>query len=193
MSNKKEIIEYLEKFARAKPSAVVNRLSRGSKLMKGLNLGYEIDNINADEILGVFPIGAIPYRVIHNVLRSNSFEIMALFKGSEFIPFSKVMKAGVGQCLEKSILVQLAAQRAESSYLISGALELDNERGADFHAFNLVVRGDGVYLVDVENPISKDKKGNVLSPYVVPVKEITATGNISVPEEYRAGRTYSLD
>lgn len=193
MADQKEIADCLERFSNKNPGVIINRIFRGSKLMKSLSQGYEIDNVNLDEELGRFPVGAIPYSHVNRALRSDGSALRALLGDSRYIPFSKVVKAGFGQCLEKAILLQLATQKVGNSYLVSGVLELDNEVGADFHAFNLVARGESVYLVDAENPFSKDKEGNVLRPYVVPVKEIAANGTIIIPEEYRAGRVYSLD
>jgi hypothetical protein len=192
MANKKEITDYLDNFSRINPNIVVTRLFRGSKLMKNLNQRYEIDNVNLDEELGNFPVGAIPYGPVYKALKSDGSKLREVMGDCSCIPFSKVFRAGVGQCLEKAILLQLATQRNGGSYLVSGALELDEEAGAEFPAFNLVSRGESVYLVDAENPYNLDKEGNVARPYVVPVISIAQNGTIIVPEEYRAGRTYCL-
>jgi hypothetical protein len=185
--------DYLKDLSITNSSVVIGRLTRGVHVAKSASLSYLIDNVNVDERLGNFPVGAIPYSAINKALQSSSSRILNLFSGESSIPFSKVMKYGVGQCLEKAILVQLAAQRIESSYLVSGAIELDSDSGVDFQAFNLVFRGNTVYLVDAENPFSKDKEGSVIRRYIVPVKEITAEGIVVVQDEYRAGRTYSLE
>lgn len=192
MASIKEIVGFLEKVSVSSQDNAISRLVRGARVKKSMTYSYEIDDVNADEKLGVFPVGAIPYGPINNALRSSGFDIRALFGNSDCVPFSRVMSAGVGQCLEKAILVQLAAQRKERSYLVNGALELDGDIGADFHAFNLVTRGDYSYLIDAENPIGKDESGKVTRPYVVPVIEIATNGTIIVPEEYRVGRTYCL-
>lgn len=192
MASKQEIVNFLNGVSSSNPGNVTSRLTRGVRVEKSAVYSYEIDDVNADEKLGVFPVGAIPYRPINDALRSSGSDIRALFKDSDCIPFSRALRAGVGQCLEKAILVQLAAQRKEESYLVNGAIELDDEFGAVFHAFNLVARGDYMYLVDAENPIGKDENGKFTRPYVVPVREIAPNGTIIVPEEYRAGRTYCL-
>jgi hypothetical protein len=193
MENKQAMLDYLENFSKNFPNLVINSLSRGSRVNKNLSQQYEIDNANIDEDLGKFPVGAIPYNHINRALRSNGSELRALLSRDTFIPFSKVVKAGLGQCLEKAVLVQLAAQRAGKTYLINGALELDDDIGADFHAFNLVARAENIYLVDTENPLSLNKDGSVLRPYVVPVKDISKNGTIIVPDAYRFGRTYCFD
>lgn len=192
MSNKEKILEYLDAFSIANPDVVISRLSRGSRLRKSLSQEYEIDNVNLDEELGRFPVGAIPYHLINKALRSEGPALWALFGEASCIPFSKVFKAGFGQCLEKAILLQLATQKAGGSYLVNGALE-EIDGGAIRHAFNLVARVESVYLVDVENPFQKDKAGNVLRPYVVHVKDISSNGTIIVDDACRAGRTYCLD
>jgi len=192
MSNKEKILEYLDAFSSVNPAAVVSRLSRGFRLAKSLGQEYEIDNINLDDELGRFPVGAIPYNLVNKALRSEGPALRALFGEASCIPFSRVVKAGFGQCLEKAILLQLATQKAGISYLVSGALE-EVDGGAMQHSFNLVARAESVYLVDAENPFQRDKAGNVLRPYVVHVNDISPSGAIIVDEACRAGRTYSLD
>jgi len=193
MSNKEKILEYLDAFSSANPAAVISQLSRGFRLAKSLCQEYEIDSINLDDELGRFPVGAIPYNLVNKALRSEGPALRALFGEASCIPFSRVVKAGFGQCLEKAILLQLATQKAGKAYLVSGALELDSKPGAEFYAFNLVARAESVYLVDAENPFQRDKAGNVLRPYVVHVNDISPSGAIIVDEACRAGRTYSLD
>lgn len=62
---------------------------------------------------------------------------MDLFKDSSEIPFSRVYEAGVGECLEKAVLVQLS-ERGRKVFLIEGSLAVDYD--VDYHAYNVVFK-----------------------------------------------------
>jgi len=105
--------------------------------------------------------------------------------------FSVAVDEGVGECLEKAILVQLAAQRRDQSFLINGALAEDGDVGVTYHAFNIVCRDGVLFLLDAQNPFIVDAQA-CIRHYIVPVQGIHENGDVIVPEEYRAGRTYAL-
>jgi hypothetical protein len=108
------------------------------------------------------------------------------------MPFSEIFNAGLGECLEKAVLVQLAAQRQEESFLVNGAIENDEEVGADFHAYNIIVRGGKLFLVDAQNPLLIDSEGRIY-PYVAPVIEIIRESReIRISSEWKFGRTYFI-
>ena len=145
-----------------------------------------------------FPGGVIPYGPIHRALVSSSGRIYQLFKqygskrsGKTVLPISKAVEAGVGECLEKAVLAQLASQRGRESFLVNGVLGEDGEIGVGYHAFNVILRDGKLHIVDVQNPLHKDETGRVW-PYAVPVFGINSLGEFQVPNDQRHGRTYAL-
>lgn len=105
MITENELRPYLEFLARQHPKYVIGRLDRGGKVQKSLELSYEIDDPNIDRKLGDFTEGAVPYSLIDRTLTNSQGKILELFGGSSEIPFSRAYEAGVGECLEKAILV----------------------------------------------------------------------------------------
>jgi hypothetical protein len=186
-------IELLRNLSKEKPKSVIARLNSGQEIDKSMGLKYLIDNPNIDLILGDFPQGAIPYGQIYRKLKSNSSDILRQFGGRNTIPFSEIFNADLGECLEKAVLVQLAAQRKEESFLINGTIEEDGEVGAGFHAYNIVARAGKLFLVDAQNPARVDSDGKI-HPYIAPVTDICgAYGDFQVPSERKMGRTYSIN
>jgi hypothetical protein len=187
------IKEYLEKQAELNPRNVIGKLEKGSIINKCSGGDYIIDNPDIDKQLGDFPEGTIPYGSIHRTLKNSRRTIDYLFRGSSKVPFSESYKAKVGECLEKAILTQLAAQRGRASFLINGTLGLEGNVGVDFHAFNIVFKEGQPFLIDTQNPLVKDAKGKSINPYIAPVLDITGNcGEVIVPSEWKHGRTYSL-
>jgi len=106
---------------------------------------------------------------------------------------SRAIELGVGECLEKAILVQLAKQEETDAFFIMGILRHDNMRGGIPHAFNVVYTDGKPFLIDAENPViirDGDEKREV--PYRVPISDFDGI-DFLVDEYYRAGRTYGLD
>ncbi len=189
-----EIKQYLKEFAETYPNLVTERLIRGSKVKKSSGLEYEIDDCDIDKKLGSFPDGAVPYGPIHKHLKGSMSEILKLFNGNSVIPFSKTYELGVGECLEKAILVQLSAQRDREAFLIIGALSQDENVGVDCHAYNVVFKDEKPFLVDAENPVNKYSSGKIILPYIAPISGIMNERypEFEVPEEWKFGRAYLL-
>lgn len=175
---------------------VIGDLKKGSRVSKSMANLYQIDNPEIHKVLGDFSRLDIPYGPVNRKLKSDSFIIKQLFEkeaqsnnGSRVLPFSRVVDSGVGECLEKAVLFQLAVQNKFPCFLINGAHYLDNDF-CDYHAFNILFNQGKVYLTDVENPLAKGQDGKVF-PYIVPINSI-ARGVIKVPEEYRHKRNYEI-
>ncbi|MBI4148724.1 hypothetical protein HY490_05515 [Candidatus Woesearchaeota archaeon] len=173
-------------------------LERGSVVQKSWGLLYEIDDPDCDRRLGVYDDGVVPMGPIYRGLNSSAQSIREIFDKhsvprhiKRVAPFSVVIDKGVGECLEKAVLVQLAAQRRDQSFLINGTLAEDGDVGVTYHAFNIICRDGSLFLLDAQNPFSIDERGNIRH-YIMPVKGIHENGDVMVPEEFRAGRTYSL-
>ncbi len=66
---------------------------------------------------------------------------------------SRAIELGVGECLEKAILVQLAKQEETDAFFIMGILRHDKMRGGILHAFNVVYTDGKPFLIDAENPV----------------------------------------
>lgn len=187
-----EKIDILRKLSRKFPGNVVERLEQGQTIEKSSGLSYLIDNTEIDRRLGDFEEGVIPYGQIYKGFRGSPGDIFKQFNGRKVIPFSEIFDKGLGECLEKAILVQFAAQRKESSFLINGVLCVDSEEGAGFHAYNIVFRNGSPILVDAQNPAMVGSDGKVY-PYTAPVIDIKEDGVFWVSPEWRFGRTYSID
>lgn len=187
-----ELASYLETLSDKYPRQVIGRLDRETKVQKSIGLTYIIDDVDIDKKLGEFPEGAVPYGPIHRTLRNSQREIMDLFNGSAEIPFSRAYEAGIGECLEKAILVQLSAQRGRNALLINGSLTKDDDF-AGAHAYNVVFNDGKPFLVDAQNPLAIDSTGKITHPYIAPIFGIEGDyGDFVVPEGWKQGRTYSI-
>ncbi len=192
MIDKKDLKSYLEHIGRKRPNNVIKKLKEGDLVRKSLVFGHIIDDADIDKRMGNFPEGAIPYGPICRTLKSLPEKVFDLFSMSSIIPFSDAYNAGVGECLEKSILAQLSAQRGRDSFLISGALEFsDSFAGA--HAYNIVFKDGKPFLMDVEKSLAVNSGGKVTHPYIAPIVGIDEkTSDLILPQEWRQGRTYSI-
>ena len=189
----KELELYLENLAEQHPREVMRRLDLGSRVQKSWGLTYIIDDPDIDRRLGEFSEGAIPYGPIHRTLRNSQSGIFAVFNGSSEAPFSRAYESGVGECLEKSILVQLFAQRDRVSFLINGGLTEEGVVGVVPHAYNVVFKDGTPFLVDTQNPLAKDETGKITHPYIAPILGIKEGDcDFVVPQEWKQGRTYSI-
>ncbi len=188
-----EIKKILKRLSCERENSVIGNLARGNMVRKSMGRQYEIDDVEIERRLGDFPGGVIPYGPIYRALRNpKGDELMNIFGGSSEVPFSRVYEAGVGECLEKAILVQLAAQKGvDVPFLISGSLCEDGDF-ADFHAFNIIFRDGKPFLLDVQNPLSVSD-GIVTHPYIAPVEDLLGQDyEFKVPNEWRQGRTYAI-
>lgn len=189
--NQNQIKEYLDFLAEKRPDIVRTRLEKGSKIAKGTTHSYEIDDIDAISQLGEFKPGFIPYKLIHSYLKSsNTTEILALFGDRKTIPFSEAVENRLGDCLEKAVLVHLAAQKSKDAYLMSGSLALKGDV-AGAHSYNIVYQDNIPLLIDAENPASIDKKGEI-TPYIFAVKGINSGLGRLVLGEDAPKRFYEL-
>ena len=192
MIDKKDLKSYLEHIGRKRPNNVIKKLKEGDLVRKSLVFGHIIDDADIDKRMGNFPEGAIPYGPICRTLKSLPEKVFDLFSMSSIIPFSDAYNAGIGECLEKSILAQLSAQRGRDSFLISGVLEV-NGGFVEAHAYNIVFRNSKPFLLDIENPLALNSEGKVTHPYIAPILGVNEkTSDIILPEEWRQGRTYSI-
>ena len=185
--------EYLLEISKKFPNQLIENLILGSKIQKSWGLYYEIDNPDIDKKLGVFPNGAVPYGPIYRHLKDSKKEIMEMFNQTSKIPFSKVYNKRIGECVEKSILVQLGIQRGEGGFIVNGCLEIAGEIGASPHAYNIVFRDKKPFLIDVQNPLRVDSIGKVTHPYIAPILDISENyGEFLVPKEWKQERSYCI-
>lgn len=185
--------EYLKEISKKSPNQLIENLIVGSKVQKSWGLYYEIDDVNIDKNLGNFPEGSVPYGPIYNHLKNSKKEIIEMFNQNSNLPFSKVYNKLVGECLEKSILVQLGIQRGEGGFLVNGVLEIDGEIGASPHAYNIVFRNKKSFLIDVQNPLRLDSTGKITHPYIAPILGISENyGEFLVPKEWKQKRSYCI-
>lgn len=189
-----DIKQYLEDVAIEYPRIVSSRLAKGGIVNKSCGYAYEIDDPEIFRQLGNFQEGYVPYGHIYRTLRhAGGIRDLFAHEGKKcgtklVIPFSKIMDSKIGECLEKSILVQLAAQKGRESFLIKGVLEQNCEAGNDYHAYNVVFKEGAPFLVDAQNPIINDTE---VIPYIAPILSIEK-GTFKVPKEWQAGRNYCL-
>lgn len=196
MATFNEIKECLNQYSNKYPNIVSGRLDRGSKVSKSMGLRYIIDDIDIDKRLGDFPEGAIPYGPIHRALKSSMGGILKVFDKKSEAMFSRAYEEGIGECLEKAILVQLSAQKGRDAFLINGVLELDEsykESGVNSHAYNVIFKDGKPFLVDAQNPLAKDKDDKITKPYIAPILDLTGeNGEFIVPDEWKQGRRYFI-
>ncbi len=193
MLTKERVRETLNTWAVTNPEQINPQLELGQRIKKSFGLSYIIDDLEADRLLGEFP--GIPYGPVYRGLESSQSRIRALFDGRKELPISEVVKAGLGECLEKSILIQLAAQRCTNSFLINGCIELQSDgiRIGNPHAYNIAFFGKDPYLVDAENPLVVTSEGKITHPYIAPILGIqNKFGDFEVPEIWKQGRLYSV-
>ena len=197
MENLKDILNDFEK---KNPNAVKRRINQGDLIEKSLGLSYEIDDLEIYKQLQGFKEGSVPYGPVHYALKSDANAIRNLFekegytkKDKKVLKFSKVVKAGLGQCLEKAILSHLATQNQRDSFFINGALSL-GEEFAENHSYNVVYFNEKPHLIDIENPLRVDENKKITHPYAAPIDGINVKLNrFLVPLDWQQGRFYELD
>jgi len=129
------------------------------------------------------------YKSVRQIFGENCYQ-----DPNSYIYFSEALKSGQGDCVEKSALFQIAMDyfkriknhplSKRKSFYVVGDVD-GGPPSFDNHAFNIVVSEEKNLLVDVQNPSEE-------GPYIVPVEYNRDINNISVPDEYTFGRTYSL-
>jgi len=192
MIDPSELSSYLERMAQENPKCVIGKIEEGQKVSKSWGLTYIIDDKDIDKKLGDYPEGAILYGPIHRALESSQKKILKIFNGESEAPFSRAFEERVGECLEKAVLMQLSTQRNGRSFLINGCIEIDGD-GIGPHAYNVVIVKGEPFLIDTQNPLAKDKNGNVTHAYVAPIIGFKEKyGDFIVPDEWKQGRVYSI-
>lgn len=199
MKNQQQLKNYLASInVRTRGLEVFHRLEKGSLLSKSLVDFHEIDDPEIYKRLGNYSSTSLPYGPIRRALHTDAPGVRKVMircssKEDEFntTPFSKFLDWGVGECLEKAILLQLFAQNLWDSFLVSDGALVDETGLAGLHAFNIIFIKEQPYLVDVENPIGK--KDGTLIHYIVPVLGMNKQEEFLVPKQFKFGRTYSLN
>ena len=186
-----QIKEHLERLTEVDPKVVIRRLEKGSQVQKSFGLFFEIDDPDVDKKLGDFPIGAVPYHQIYTAFKESKGKTGKLFGSECTAPFSRFVEAGVGECIEKAILVHLSAQRGRDAFLINGCLTQDGVLGIGPHGFNVVFKDRKPYLVDAHNPYrgtGEIQTKNYIAPIIGIDNDFTT---FIVPDEWKIGRTYT--
>jgi len=181
-------------------SSVFTDLKENDRMMKDAGVFYSLDlnkifgsqkfnSIREARDLGdlynaVRKIFDKPYKTLQN--RENNF--------------SEAFESGNGECMEKSVLFQIAMDLFKKSentplsdkkcFYVAGFIKSESEPFKG-HAFNIITSGKKGILIDSENPISY--LGSE-SPYVVPAVGIDfkKSGKIIIPREFSHGRTYTF-
>jgi len=195
-----DLKEILRGIAKKKPHVIKERINVGDYIEKSMGLVYEIDDLDIYKQLEGYKEGSVPYGPIYYGLKSDFSGIMNLFnkegeekEGKKVLKFSKVVKAGLGQCLEKAVLSHLATQNQRDSFFINGALSMEDDFAGE-HAYNLVEFNSKLHLTDIENPLRVDENKKITHPYVAPIDGINVKlGRFLVPTEWQQGRFYELD
>lgn len=188
MSNN-ELKEKLQRYKREWPTVVGSRLEKGFLVRRTFGTFYEIDNPNIDRNLGNYVKGKVPTRAIYERLKPNPVETQKIAGGRNITPFSEVFNRGVGQCTEKSILVQLAAQRGGDSFIISGAMSEGDDPVLSFHTYNIVFRDGKAHLVDAENPIAIDPQ---FIPYILEIVSLNNKREFEFVQNIPLKRIYTF-
>ncbi len=194
MIEKYLVESYLDTLKIMYPQHIIGKLDVGDLIEKSLSFKYEIDDLNIYKNLGKFPDGAIPYGLIHRLFKNSKEGILNNFKNNSVIPFSLACDTGMGECLEKAVLMQLALQPYYKSFIINGCFCDDNSLGVDYHAYNILFKNGDIFLIDSQNPLKKDDNGIITHPYIAPVLGIDKQDYSSfiVPNEWEMGRKYSV-
>jgi hypothetical protein len=182
------------------PNLVRPRLNVGDRIQKSSGCDYEIDDFNVYEKLEGYNPESVPYGPVSRALRTVLNGNFKLFQDSKLqengrtiVPFSRVLESGIGECLEKAILMQLASQDVRRAFLISGAASMDYDSCLSRHAYNVVYSGNKPFLIDVQNPLAVDADKKSIRPYCAPIDGLDLdSGRFVVPETWEQGRNYFL-
>jgi hypothetical protein len=195
-----QIEDCLQNVYETNSNLVRPRLNVGDRLQKSLGCDYEIDDFNVYKKLEGYDHESIPYGPVSRALKTVPLGNLKLFQDSKrqengrtIVPFSKVLESGIGECLERAVLMQLASQDVRRSFLISGLASMDQDKFVSRHAYNVVLSGNQPFLVDVQNPLEVDSDGKVTHPYCAPLEGLDIdSGRFVVPENWEQGRNYFL-
>ena len=190
-----EFSRYFSELA-SRGEGVARRLERGEVIQRNLGSFYQVDDPDIVRVLGEIRPSSIPYAQVRSVLASNPAEIERLFstEGTQtpegcFLNFSRIVEARLGQCVEKSALLQLAIQGSLESYFIMGLLKEDGRPNFDAHAFNIATVNGQFHVIDAENPVTDGEgKEYPYAAFIVGIDE--QSKEIVVPENARFGRRY---
>lgn len=197
MENLKDMLLDLEK---KNSLRVKSKLKKGDLIEKFKGLYYEIDDLGLHKNLPEYKEGALPYGQIHKKLKSDGNQIYNFFNekgvmrdGKKVVPFSQIINAGLGECLEKAILSHMATQDVMESFLISGALSKEGG-SVEEHAYNIVFLNDKPHIIDIQNPII-DSQGKISQPYVAEVHGFNnkLSRFVQHPEWEKLGRFYEIE
>lgn len=183
------IKEILTAISHTHPNLVKKKFAQGDHVQKSAGRAYEIDDVHIYQKLGNFEKGVIPYTRIYHALQPSQQVIFSLFNGSSIIPFSRAVQSHAGECLEKAILVQLAAQTGRDSFFINGIAAFDDKIGAYPYAYNIIFKEGKPHLVDVHNPLKITKKE--IHAYIAPVIAMRNKEFI-LPDDWKQNRHYTL-
>lgn len=185
-----------------RPYSVKTQLEKGSLVEKSSGLAYEIDDPEIIRELAGNQTGKIAMGPVYRALKPSRDGIWNMFHsdgvtirdGKRVIPYSRAFRAGLGECSEKAIAIQLSAQASGMEcHLINGSIgEDDDSLMFDPHAFNIIYdEKGGLFIVDAENPVRVNSDGTVC-PYSPPITAIEPNGKIKVPSKWKIGRIYAL-
>lgn len=203
MSSNQSLKEKLLEFSKEEPNRVRHRLELGEEISANLHAGcfvYFIDDIEIYKRIGNSDDPNEFYLAVGQALKPISMEnLPRVFPSNERIngrikaPFSRTVNERLGDCLEKSILVQLGSQVYTDSFLITGLFLHDEIRRFYPHAFNIVYHDGISYLVDAQNPvIFHVNETRTEVSYAVPVSGFDGK-KFEIEERWRLGRSYFLD
>lgn len=186
------IKKYLKEWERVKPTSILSRLNKGTIVQKSWGKSYEIDDPEIDKRLGEYDPGQIPLGKIYHSFDPDTGKIRNLFGDRDIIPFSEMINLGLGECLEKAILVQLAAQRGRNSFLINGIMGIEQNGiiPLEAHGYNIVFKDNQAYLVDAQNPA--EVNGEKIIPYVVPITGINSDCEFELDKKLGGERIYGI-
>lgn len=203
MVNKDELKQFLREKSTpswSKDKYIHEDLSEGDHVLGSSSGFYEIDKrcLETARKLATSSVNGIPHEDIYRSFKEGCDVLNKIMFFREFgvqgddklyiTPFSKMLDKKIGVCEEKSLLTQLVAQEKRiPSFMVQGEISADN--GAEgYHAFNVIFNEEGPFLVDNENPISREP----FQSYVAPISGITKEGEFQILEELARGRTYRI-
>jgi len=165
----------LREMSLAEPESVIRFLRKGDRIRKSAGVSYIIDDAEIYKQLGEWKDGEELYKSIINYFNSEERgRLFGLCGNGEEVCFSEVLKLKRGECLEKSILFQLALQDRNLCYLVRGIVQEPNQKYGILHAYNIFFSGRKGHLVDIQNPLV-DNNGGIV-PFTAPITGINDSG-----------------
>ena len=187
--------EHLETLSRRPEYWIRRELNRGDLVPQAYGLHwYVIDDLNIYREFGSLKDIKAFTQALQTRLRPDEDKILHLFQKHKIIPFSQAVENGLGACLEKHVLTQLAGQREMDIYLIGGFLvEKEGMKivNAEDHAFQIFFLEDEPLLVDVSYLVH-DVIDNKVAPYVVPIAGFVDVDRLQTRHDDVIRRVYML-